>query len=188
MARVNQIYVEAVIVWSLYGLLIAVNFWYFLARAVRLTQTRFHVLMSLLLFLCFLCYVTEWALIVAERDATLAVLCYNFYYALNSIAHGIFVMKYWVLSRKILQVTTNSIDHNLHKKEIAIYTLLILIITSTVGAHIVLTLKEIRTKEWGNRIFKFFLSAPPIMIVIIFAHALYSLRKHEGSDYTISKG
>lgn len=59
---------------------------------------------------------------------------------------------------------------------------------STVGAHIVLTLKEIKTKEWGNRIFKFFLSAPPIMIVIIFAHALYSLRKHEGSDYTISKG
>ena len=186
-SQIRQVYIDAVIVWTLYSFLTILNVWYLFARAIKLSQTRFHIFMCLLLQISFICYVAEFALIILQGNVTLIVLCYNFYYALNSIAHGIFVMKYWVLSRKILQVTSGRIDHNLHRKEVAIYAILILVILTTVAAHITLTLEEIRTREWGNRIFKFFLSLPPIMIVLIFGHALYSLREHVGTEFTISK-
>jgi hypothetical protein len=60
-----------------------------------------------------------------------AIIFSSIYYASDEIVHAIFCAKYWVLSRKILQITNNKQDKNLSAKARFIFTIQMLLIIST---------------------------------------------------------
>lgn len=99
--NIKQEKIDACIIWVLYFVLTAMNLWYFTTRIFKLNQKGFHLMMFCLLQFCYLCYILEYVAVWAQASKTIIVFTYYFYYGCNSVAHGIFVMKYWVLSRKI---------------------------------------------------------------------------------------
>lgn len=119
----EEVHVIATLIISCFAFLTVLNFYYLLRRIIFLNQKSFHLMMWTLLQLCYACALT--ASLLAYRACTtinglnlkhpelfvktlesllkpgheILVLIY-ISYAIDSLVHSIFAMKYWVLSRK----------------------------------------------------------------------------------------
>jgi len=60
------------------------------------------------------------------------------------LAHGIFVMKYWVLSKKIRQIVQEEEDKHLNVKAWIITVSLCVLILSTVTSHVFIMIKAVK--------------------------------------------
>jgi hypothetical protein len=95
-------------VFALFAVLTIINLWYFVFRVCRLDQKSYHVMMFILLQVCFTSYITEYLLIFlgVPHGAAICVVLSDLYICLDCVVHICFVIKYWILARKIKCVVT----------------------------------------------------------------------------------
>ena len=114
--------IHAILIWTLYSIATIANFVY-LYCIMKLEQKRFHIMMFLILQICYFSYITEYSIIyfvvhngfefigklniVAEWSG-------NIWYLMMNIAHSIFVIKYFVISLKICETMKEEKDKNLN--------------------------------------------------------------------------
>ena len=111
--------IRAILIWTLYSIATMANFVY-LYRIMKLEQKRFHLMMFLILQICYFSYITEYAIIYFllhngyEFTGNLVVdWSGNIWYLMMNIAHSIFVIKYFVISLKICETMKEEKDKNL---------------------------------------------------------------------------
>ena len=111
----------------------------------------------------------------------------SIFFGLDETVHTIFALKYWVLSRRIKEIVTRTLDTNLNSKVKTIFTVQILIILSTTTTLVYLGSTGKYYSIDKIAIFNAFLCLPPFISFFILAEALYKLSKCEGGNYTLSK-
>ena len=92
---------------------------YLYKRILKIEVKCFHLMMFTLLEILFFTYIVTAAIypsLLSEPPATfderrkkrIAVIFFSIAWLLDSIIHSIFAVKYWVLSRKIREIKTNT--------------------------------------------------------------------------------
>ena len=158
--------------YTLYILLTLVNLLCYLPLILQLKFKNFHLLMFLLLQTCYLSQIAvfslldkfEWQLIFA-----------TFYYASDQIVHMIFDVKYWLLSRKILQYVNNKVDQHLSIKASVIFGLQMALILTTVTIPLFYQPHTFPNTGAKFYVFTFFFSLSPYVSMVILADGLLKL-------------
>ncbi len=116
---------------------------------------------------------------------TVFAICFSFFWGFNTLAHCIFVMKYWVLSFKMQQITKGtSIKHLEIKANLLFYSQVFLIIVS----QIFFTCKVIHGIQFknGRRWYTFFPDFPVMVYCSVLLSAFLRMKRCEGSKYSLS--
>ena len=114
----------------LYTILTGANLYYFIVAILKLNEKQFHLGMLTLLQLTYLSTMIanglKWRLAgaIANEDASnyhskqlLVYWTFTYlFYSFNVIAHSVFVIKYWVLAKKIESILKGQNDHDSVKK------------------------------------------------------------------------
>ena len=186
----DHILVEAVLCYGLWTMiLMPLNLYWYYWRLVRhLINKDFFQMMFLLmqatLMTYFILHTTE---VVKDSESSNTVyITYNLYYAGDSLLHTLFVMKYWLLSRKIGAALSGEQDKYLECKFWLLQLSLIALIVVTVFLNTFYMVSRDKEAQY-NKCLNFFLSSPPCIATLILAEALFRLRNYEGSQYSISK-
>lgn len=90
-------------------------------------------------------------------------------YAIDSLVHTIFALKYWVLSRKFEQIT-NKTKINIELRANLLFAFQIITITSSVSLQVYST--------WTGNIdntkyLAYYCALPPVFVVLLIVDALY---------------
>ena len=85
----------------LYGSLSVINFWFLITKISKLEQKGFFILMFCLLQVCYAAYIFEHIDLLTFNSELAYYISYDLFYSMNEMVHAIFVMKYWILSKKV---------------------------------------------------------------------------------------
>ena len=162
-----------------------VNLWY-LSYICKLDNKKFHLMMFCSLQVCYFLRISQFSVqfITHTYISISSTILYTLSFMLTMIIHSIFVIKYWVLSKKIFSVISNQEDKNLQKKAwlIIIGQTLIIIIGNIF--FILTSLKMISPTLSVIGMTTYVL--PSFFIVGILGNAFWRLRKIGGYAYSIS--
>ena len=125
-------------------------------------------------------------LITGAEKANVIFITYNLYYAGDSMLHTLFVMKYWGLSRKISYAISGVPDPAFDCKYYTLLNQLMSLIIATVSYNTFYMVTRNSGADF-NHLFDWMLSAPPCIVTVILAEALWRLRNYKGDQYSISK-
>jgi uncharacterized membrane protein len=100
------------------------------------------------------------------------------------VAHGIFVMRYWVLSQKINQIVEQKVDKYLSLKSWILNITLYSLILTTITLNVLIVIDK---QVHKTALFNLLLSLPPIIIVAVLFWSLYTLRNYRGTEYSVDK-
>ncbi len=135
----NDIKHVEITVYILYSLLSLVNLLYYLPRIIKLEQKMFHLMMFTLLQICYCSYILLQPFYVFGKISIIASFDFS-YYTTDELIHAIFATKYWVLSRKILQIVKTKEDSTLECKARSIFAIQVVLIFSTSIVYFILNL------------------------------------------------
>jgi hypothetical protein len=106
---------------------------------------------------------------------------------INILLHAIFVLKYWVLSKKIEQLLQNKDDYAGLKRQT--YTIVALLTVSTVG-YVIYTVYNYtqfpKFKPYARVLFALIPLIPPLILVWALVDALYRMKGSGGAKYSLS--
>lgn len=111
-----------------FGILILLNI-YYLFQLLKLKNKAFHLLMFTLLQSCYMCFIICY--IFAWQGSTNGYLILECpYWFFEGLAHLVFVIKYWVLARKLQEIRTSKVDKYLPLKLYTIVAVSLLFLTT----------------------------------------------------------
>lgn len=139
---IDQTQIQSIVLFVLYLILTAYNLLYFCTRILKLNLKKFHLMMFILLQLCYFSILTKSVFLwfTTSTDDFDILLSYDVYYFLNEVVHSIFVVKYWVMAHKISLITRQKDDTYLECKAWAIVLSLSALIVATSVADVVFAL------------------------------------------------
>lgn len=127
----------SITVFSLYSTLSLINFYYYCTRIRPLKEKSFHRLMFTVLQVCYAFYLVEYIVYWYFKYSKWVNILYMMYFTTNEVAHLIFVLKYWILARKIHQIMCQYYDAHFQTKVYLVAGCTLLIIYASSAFYLI---------------------------------------------------
>lgn len=184
----NSIPVKSSIVFFTYSILSLINIYYFVARIIKLEYKNFHILMFVLLQICYTTYIAEWVIIYIQHSFEKSNIAYYLSiisFSANELLHSVFVCKFWLISRKINNVIHKTFDELVDIKALVLLIGLLAVIISSIVLEII---QNNDSNAFNNAyLVTAYYSLPPFLNIAILSHSFFTLRKCDSFEQTISK-